>query len=130
MTARDAESVLLDRCTGVAAGSQGGARDACEANVFRVAAMILRPRFPAQSERLERASAAYFNRHPDALLEAGQVVRNGWIAGFPLLRDMLSRRLANGEAAAMHREAGGDVPSGRFTCHSMTNATGNGRTSG
>lgn len=52
MTARGVESALLARCAAVARGGAPGACDQCEANVFRLAAMVLQSRFPRESERL------------------------------------------------------------------------------
>ena len=46
MTARDDESALLSRCSFVARERAQPAQDQREANVFRLAAMIVRSRFP------------------------------------------------------------------------------------
>ena len=93
MTAREQESDLLARCT--AAAHMGvGAHDQREANVFRLAAMVLQSRFPAESKRLSHASDAYFVDHPTEKLACADIVRQGWVFSLPRLRDMLSQQLA------------------------------------
>ena len=93
MTARDAESALLARCSLVARVAAESAQDQREANVFRLAAMIVRSRFPAESLCLMQASERYFASHPDERLASADVVRKGWVLSLPRLRDMLSHRL-------------------------------------
>lgn len=56
MTAREAESALLARCSVVAREAVQFARDQREANVFRLAAMLVRSHFPSESRCLLRAS--------------------------------------------------------------------------
>jgi hypothetical protein len=95
MSAREFEARLLQRCA-LAARSDDALvepQDACEANVFRVAAMILGPRWAQESRRLLQASERYFNQYPEQLLEPSEVVRKGWIASFPRLQDRLRRQL-------------------------------------
>jgi hypothetical protein len=94
MSPREAESDLLDRCAAAARGQPTAfARDRREANVFRVAAMIVRGGFPSESAQLMDASARYFGAHPSDRVSAEEVVRNGWVFSLPRLRDMLTRRL-------------------------------------
>ncbi|MCM0754212.1 hypothetical protein M7784_03000 [Desulfovibrio aminophilus] len=94
MTARDVESALLSRCAAVARGDAAPkALDQREANVFRVASMIVWTRFPSESQLLEQVSAEYFAEHPDAKLPSEEVVRNGWVTSLPRLRDMLEPML-------------------------------------
>lgn len=93
MTARDAESALLARCSVVAREPARAAQDQREANVFRLAAMVIQSRFPGESARLMQASEQYFTSHPDERLAPVDVVRMGWVLSLPRLRDMLSRRL-------------------------------------
>jgi hypothetical protein len=93
MTARDAESALLARCSVVAGERAQPARDQREANVFRLAAMVVQSRFPSESKRLRQASERYFASHPDERLAPADVVRKGWVLSLPRLRDRLSRRL-------------------------------------
>ncbi len=92
MTARDAESALLTRCTVVAREAEQSAQDQREANVFRLAAMVVRSRFPGESLRLMQASERYFASHPNDRLAPADVVRKGWVLSLPRLRDMLSHR--------------------------------------
>lgn len=93
MTARDNESALLARCSSVARELAQSAQDQREANVFRLAAMVVQSRFPGESKCLMRASEQYFAAHPDERLAPAEVVRKGWISSLPRLRDMLSHRL-------------------------------------
>ncbi|PND31731.1 hypothetical protein C1I89_23230 [Achromobacter pulmonis] len=93
MTARDAESALLARCSVVAREAVQSAQDQREANVFRLAAMVVRSRFPRESMCLMQASDQYFASHPDEKLAPAEVVRKGWVSSLPRLRDMLSHRL-------------------------------------
>lgn len=44
MSGRESEAVMLDRCRGVATRGAEGASDQREANVFRLAAMLVRAR--------------------------------------------------------------------------------------
>ncbi len=94
MTARDVESALLTRCAAVAQEVGPTAQDQREANVFRLASMVVRSEFPRESNNLMLASEQYFARHPNESLSAGEVVRNGWVLSLPRLRDMLSHRLS------------------------------------
>ena len=93
MTARDTESALLARCFAAAREAAQSARDQREANVFRLAAMVVQSRFPSESMCLMRASERYFAAHPNERLASADVVRKGWVASLPRLRDMLTRRL-------------------------------------
>jgi len=93
MKARDVEAALLTRCAAVAREAAPAAQDQREANVFRLASMVVRSKFPRESDRLMLASEQYFAAHPNDSLVADAVVRNGWIVSLPRLRDMLSHRL-------------------------------------
>ena len=95
MTARDAESAMLLRCCVVARGGAHLAQDQREANVFRLASMVIGSRFATESECLLQASERYFASHPEDLLPADEVVRAGWVLSLPRLRDRLSRRLSH-----------------------------------
>ena len=94
MTARDLESTLLSRCAAVARGGEASAQDQREANVFRLAAMVVQSQFPDESVSLLQASERYFALCPDERLAPADVVRNGWILSLPRLRDMLSHQLS------------------------------------
>lgn len=96
MTARDTESALLARCAVVAREAEQSAQDQREANVFRLAAMVMRSRFPNESARLMSASERYFEARPNERLDPADVVRKGWIVSLPRLHDRLSRRLREG----------------------------------
>jgi len=93
MTARETESALLARCSVVARELTQSAQDQREANVFRLAAMVVQSRFPSESMCLMRASERYFDAHPNERLAPAEVVRKGWVLSLPRLRDMLSHRL-------------------------------------
>jgi hypothetical protein len=93
MAARDAESALLARCSVVAQGGAQSAQNQREANVFRLAGMVVRSRFPRESECLMQASDRYFVSHPNERLAPADVVRKGWVLSLPRLRDMLSHQL-------------------------------------
>ncbi|HVK94146.1 MAG TPA: hypothetical protein VM571_05415 [Noviherbaspirillum sp.] len=93
MNAREAEGDMLARCAVAARGSMSVAHDQREANVFRLAAMVVQSRFPRESASLMQASERYFARHPNDKLAPADVVRNGWVFSLPRLRDMLSLQL-------------------------------------
>lgn len=93
MTARELEAALLTRCTTVAREVAPTAQDQREANVFQLAAIIVRSQFPRESMSLMQASERYFATHPNERLASGDVVRYGWVLSLPRLRDMLSQQL-------------------------------------
>lgn len=93
MTAREIEAAVLTRCTTVARDVAPPAQNQREANVFQLAAMLVRSRFPRESTSLLLASEQYFSTHPNERLAAGDVLRNGWVLSLPRLRDMLSQQL-------------------------------------
>lgn len=93
MGAREKEAWLLDRCSAVGQGDPQPPRDQLEAHVFQVAAGVIRSTFPQEAGRLRQASEQYFALHPGERLATSDVVRNGWVASLPRLRDMLTRRL-------------------------------------
>jgi hypothetical protein len=96
VTAREIENNLLVRCAAAARSRTEVAHDQREANVFRVAAMVVQSRLPEEASRLMQVSEAYFLRHPSDRLPAVAVVRNGWVFSLPRLRDMLSLKLIKG----------------------------------
>jgi hypothetical protein len=63
ITARDAESALIDRCVAIAKEDAQSAQNQREANVFRLAAMVIQFRFPDESKHLMDASEQYFAVH-------------------------------------------------------------------
>lgn len=94
MNARDTEEALLEKCARLARGEQPDALDQREANVVRLAAMVTMTAFPKESSTLRNMSEDFFQKHPSELLEAGEVVRQGWIVSLPRLRDMMTRLLS------------------------------------
>jgi hypothetical protein len=93
MAAREVERQLLARCVAVALGEVVDALDQREANVFRVAASVIRSEFPQESVRLAQVATRYFAAYPEHALHSSEVVRRAWIIGLPRLRDRLSREL-------------------------------------
>lgn len=93
MSARETESRLIARCCTVARDSTQSALNQREANVFRLASMVIQSRFPAESDKLRATSEQYFAKYPGEKLELPEVVRKGWVIGLPRLRDRLSRQL-------------------------------------
>ena len=96
MTARETEDGMLMRCVAVARSQTLTAQDQRDANVFRVAAMVVHSRLPREANRLMQVSEDYFFHHPADRLPAVVVVRNGWVLSLPRLRDMLSLKLIQG----------------------------------
>ena len=99
-SARDAEDAMLRRCVQVATGEHELPSSQAEANVFRVASMVIGGNYPAAAQRLKQSAAAYFADHPSEELESAETVRRGWISGLPRLRDRLERRLRETEQGA------------------------------
>jgi len=95
MNARDLENAVLARCADVATGAGLSARDAREANVFRLAGMVIGSVRPAEAARLRQASDQFFAQSGSAPLPPTEVVAQGWVPGLPRLRDMLCARLAH-----------------------------------
>ncbi len=88
MSARMLEAALLARIRAVARTE--GALDQREANVFRLAALLVRARHPRSSADLMLASEHYFRQHPLQRLSPEDVVRKGWVTSLPRLRDLLN----------------------------------------
>ena len=93
-TARDIERVMLERCLQIAITPGDMPRDQAEANVCRLAGMIVDGRYPEAGKRLSDAATAYFADHPEQQVPSAEVVRRGWIINAPRLRDRLERLLA------------------------------------
>jgi hypothetical protein len=95
--ARQAEAAWLGYCVSAAraadAGQQVVAQDERQANVLRVAALVVQSRFPHEAKRMLAAGNAYLSAHPQHQLHANEVIRRGWVTNLPRLRDMLSRSL-------------------------------------
>lgn len=92
-SARDIEQAMIHMCRDVAS-SHAEPQGQAQANVCRVAGMIVRIRYPAAGARLLEAAAGYFAAHPDQQLASDEVVRRGWLISLPRLRDQLERLLA------------------------------------
>lgn len=95
MNPRDREAVMLDRCVLAArrVAVPIHAENGREANVFRVAAMVLQSSFPTESKTLMACADRYFAVHPDELTPVVNVIHQGDIISLPRLRDSLTRRL-------------------------------------
>ena len=91
--AREAEEVLLTVCLEVAQGVREMPCSAQQANVMRVAAMVIGRSFPASQKRLSAAAARYFEAHPGEAVESVEIVRRGWVSNLPRLRDRLEHKL-------------------------------------
>lgn len=91
--ARDKEAAMLECCVQIATATLDAPRTPAEANVCRVAGMILSHNLHVARRRLDAAATAYFAAHPSELLESAETVRRGWIVNLPRLRDRLERRL-------------------------------------
>lgn len=72
LPARDIEAAMLSRCAAVA----------------RLGAAV--------ADARDSAAERYFAEHPQDRMEPAEVVRCGWVASLPRLRDMLGRKLAGG----------------------------------
>lgn len=95
MDAREREDEMLNRCVEVARCAKRifDAKSGREANVFRVAAMVIQSRFPVESRALMSCAIRYFEYHPEDFRPAADVVRNGDVISLPRLRDSLTRKL-------------------------------------
>lgn len=91
--AREAEGVLLMVCLEVAQGVGEMPCSAQQANVMRVAAMVIGRSFPASQKRLSAAAARYFEEPPGEEVESAEIVRRGWVSNLPRLRDRLEYKL-------------------------------------
>lgn len=91
-SARDNEAAMVARCHAVGSGLTRSAANALEANVFRVAAMVLGNE--AVASRLARASDEYFATHLAEQLSDAEVIHRGWVTSLPRLRQLLEDRIA------------------------------------
>lgn len=111
VSARKAEAELLRLAVRVGRGELSAVTTSREANVLRVAAMLLPERQQAQSRRLAAAAQAFFDSAPDEQLDAGEVVRRGWIASLPRLHERITASIDNDLMASGEAE----TPSGSRT---------------
>lgn len=95
MDCRDREAMMLDRCVAIARASEEllDAVSGAEANVFRVAAMVIQSRFPSESKALMTCANRHFTAYPADLTPVVDVVRKGDVISLPRLRDSLTRKL-------------------------------------
>lgn len=112
-TARDIERAILARCLQIATTPGDAPRDQAEANVCRLAGMIVDGRYPEAGKRLSDAATAYFADHPEQQVPSAEVVRRGWIINAPRLRDRLERLLAGFVGVSSCSENGGFADNGR-----------------
>lgn len=92
---RDVEAALLDRCALVVSTVGLVALDQREANIFRLASLLVQNHFPVQAHSLMDAGERYFSQHQGEKLSAEDVVQRGWVIGLPRFRDHLVRRFAD-----------------------------------
>lgn len=102
--ARGNEDAMLECCVLIATAALETPRTQAEANVCRVAGMILSRNLQDAGHRLTQAAAAYFAAHPSEQLESAETVRRGWIIGLPRFRDRLERMLRETADGARFRE--------------------------
>lgn len=93
-TARDIERAILARCLQIATTPGDAPRDQAEANVCRLAGMIVDGRYPEAGARLFDAATRYFADRPEQQVASAEVVRRGWIISAPRLRERLERLIA------------------------------------
>lgn len=93
LQARDIERAMLERCLQIATTPGDTPQDQAEANVCRLAGMIVDGRYPEAGKRLSDAATAYFADHPEQQVASAEVVRRGWVINAPRLRDRLERML-------------------------------------
>ncbi len=93
LTGREQEALLVQRCVSVARGEPVVPTDARDANVFRVASMLLGREFEVETQQLRKSSERYFVAFPSEKVDTTQVLNNGWMIGLPRFRDRLERKL-------------------------------------
>ncbi len=95
--ARQVEGAWLRLCVSAARPAVTSqpmiAQDERQANVLRVAGLVVQSRFPQEAKRMLAVGNAYFSAYPQRQLHASEVIRRGWVTNLPRLRDMLSRSL-------------------------------------
>lgn len=92
MYAREQEDYLIQCCLN-AGQNQTEVQDGREANVFHVAAMLLRQEFPLLAQQLQRHSSDYFQTYPEQKLPVAEVIRQGWLISLPRFQQALRLRL-------------------------------------
>ena len=92
-SSRDEEERLLDRCVAVGRSGRGVAADEREANVFRLAAIVVESFFRQEAQVLWKVSDRYFALASSEPLSPQAVMERGWIVDLPRLRQELVARL-------------------------------------
>lgn len=93
MVSRDLEAQFLTRCVQVATTS-ASASTADEANLFRLAAQLVRTWYPEAASKLELSSRRFFEGHQRAQVRRfDDLVREGLVTDVSRLRSMLLHRL-------------------------------------
>lgn len=87
------EEQLIDRCLAAARDDSVDARDECEANVFRLAAMVIEPKFLVDSDRLRAVAARFFASHSIDPVPVSQALEQGWVRDLPWLHDAVVKAL-------------------------------------
>lgn len=97
------EERLIDRCLAAARSDSVDAQDEREANVFRLAAVVIEPKFLAESKRLRAAAARFFACRSSLPLPVEEALDKAWIRSLPWLHDALVQRLGYPIKAAIWR---------------------------
>lgn len=94
--ARYREECMLERCAEIALGRGIPVLllSAREANVLRVAAMVIQSKYPVESKRLMQVAENFYRQNPGERAPAVDVIHNRDVISLPRLREMLSRLLA------------------------------------
>lgn len=91
---REVEDRLLTRCVMAARDRVPVALSPDEANVFRLAAQLVKTRYPAAASYLERTSKSYFANHREASPKRfPDLVKSGVVTDLPRFRTLLEHRL-------------------------------------
>lgn len=95
MHPRDREEIMLNRCVLAARSVYKSihAESGREANIFRVAAMVIQSNFPSESKILMGCADRYFAAHPHDLAPVVNVIHQGDVISLPRLRHLLTRKL-------------------------------------
>lgn len=89
---REFESRLVERCV-EAARSRSAAASADEADVFRLAAQLVKTRHPHMAAALERSTAAFYSKHKSRPRPFPDVVRAGLVKDVSRFRNVMEHHL-------------------------------------
>lgn len=87
---------MLERCAAAARGRVLLAADAEEASVFLLAAGLLPSQLGTEAGRLRAAAESF--RAAGSTVDAGEVVRRGWVVSLPRFRQGVVERLTRAPA--------------------------------